>query len=604
MPATPTTGPSSQAGGLVLGPLLRYVDGTSASVWVETAATATVTVTAGDARWSAPTFAVHGHHYALVECEGLQPGSVAPYAVEVDGVAAWPPSDGDLPAPVIATLPLDRPVRMAFGSCRTSVPHDAAGNRSHGVDALRSYGFAMAGRTEGAEAPDKGSDHAEGLSRPDLLLFLGDQVYADETSEEMREFITSRRDIDQPPGTELRDYEEYAHLYRLAWTEPTNRWLLSTLPSALIFDDHDVRDDWNTSLRWRADMAATDWWRGRIVAALASYWVYQHLGNLSPQRRGEDEVYRRVREHRGPEELDLTEVLDAFADRVNLHPDSYRWSYARELGSTRLVVVDSRAARRLEEGRRAMLDTKEATWLDGELQGDCDHLLIGTSLPFLLPQGLHHLEAFDEVMARGDWGDRVAGVGERLRQGADLEHWGAFQESFRQVCDAVLAVVRGERGSAPRTVTFLSGDVHHSYVSQVLDMPRGTQVIQAVCSPIRNPLPGVLRFATVAASYGIAGPVGALAGRLARVPEAPLRWRRVQGPWFQNMIATLEVRADGLAMWWFTGVVEDGRNDRPRLSRVASVLVDIEGVHPRPERRAARALGLLRPRAHRAESRG
>ena len=63
------------------------------------------------------------------------------------------------------------------------------------------------------------------------MLFLGDQVYADETTDEMREFIESRRDIEQPPWTELKDYQEYAHLYSLAWTDPTNRWLLSTLPT-------------------------------------------------------------------------------------------------------------------------------------------------------------------------------------------------------------------------------------------------------------------------------------------------------------------------------------------------------------------------------------
>jgi hypothetical protein len=34
-----------------------------------------------------------------------------------------------------------------------------------------------------------------------------------------------------PPGAELKDYEEYAHLYKLAWSDPANRWLLSTLPA-------------------------------------------------------------------------------------------------------------------------------------------------------------------------------------------------------------------------------------------------------------------------------------------------------------------------------------------------------------------------------------
>ena len=44
-----------------------------------------VTVTAGEHRASARTFAAHGHHYALVELTGLEPGSKTPYQVEIDG---------------------------------------------------------------------------------------------------------------------------------------------------------------------------------------------------------------------------------------------------------------------------------------------------------------------------------------------------------------------------------------------------------------------------------------------------------------------------------------------------------------------------------------
>ena len=105
---------------LVVGPLLRYVDETSASVWVETRERARVTVTRGDESWSAGTFAVHGHHYALVELDGLEPGSRAPYTVAVDDRPVWPPEGSTLPEPVIATLVPDKPLRMAFGSCRTS----------------------------------------------------------------------------------------------------------------------------------------------------------------------------------------------------------------------------------------------------------------------------------------------------------------------------------------------------------------------------------------------------------------------------------------------------------------------------------------------------
>ena len=562
---------------LVLGPLLRYACHDSASVWVETRDAGTVTVAAADRSWSARTFGVHGHHYALVECDGLGQGTRTAYTVTVDGTRVWPPTTGpgaELPASELATTDPHRPLHLAFGSCRTSVPHDRDGNRLHGVDAMHAYAVALAGLTE----------QPEGLHRPDLVLFLGDQVYADETTDAMQEFIASRRDLDEPPGKELKDYEEYAHLYKLAWSDPVDRWLLSTVSTAMVFDDHDVRDDWNTSAAWRARMEATSWWHDRIVGALASYWVYQHIGNLSPAELSEDEVWRRVLAHEGPDEIDLSEALDALADRADQEPESYRWSYSRDLGRTRLVVVDSRAARVLGEDHRSMLDDEETAWLDEQLTGGVEHVLIGTSLPYLLPTGLHHLEAFSEALAQGAWGRRGRRIGERLRQAADLEHWAAFEQGFADVARMVLSLAAGERGPAPRSVTFLSGDVHHSYVSQVVGRgdpaagsAPGTAILQAVCSPMRNPLPRVFRFATAALSYGIAGPLGVAAARSAKVPEPPFRWDRVKGPWFDNNIAVLEVTEDGLLMRWWTGKVRRKRHDRPELSTVAAVQLDADG---------------------------
>ena len=91
----------------------------------------------------------------------------------------------------------------------------------------------------------------------------------------------SRRDPRQPPYDQVADFEEYTRLYAEAWGDPDARWLLSVIPSSMMFDDHDVVDDWNTSRSWRREMGATSWWRERITGALMSYWIYQHLGNLS-----------------------------------------------------------------------------------------------------------------------------------------------------------------------------------------------------------------------------------------------------------------------------------------------------------------------------------
>ncbi len=569
--------------GLVLGPLLRHVDGVSACVWVETENAARVTLRVGELHATMPTFRVHGHHYALVCVEGLEPGSRTPYTVELDGEQVWPEPDSPFPPSQVATIAEDKKIRMAFGSCRTSVTHDEAGNKQHGVDALRAYALRMAGLTDGAHDDDPDPD--DQVRWPDLVLFLGDQVYADETTDEMRAFIESRRNTEDPPWTELKDWEEYAHLYKLAWSDPANRWLLSTLPTAMIFDDHDIRDDWNTSAQWRREMEATDWWRTRIVAGLGSYWVHQHLGNMTPAERADDEVWQEIAAHADDEgEYDATDLLDNFADRVDQMPDTYRWSYARDLGpDARLVVVDSRAARVLTDGERSMLNDGEMAWLDEQMRGDVDHLLIGTSLPFLLSPGLHYVEAWDEALSAGAWGKgRAAATGERLRTMLDLEHWGAFQDGFQRVAEMTLEVARGERGRAPRTVAFLSGDVHHSYVSEARPSRRDrrghrpvqSRIVQAVCSPIRNPMPRRLRFLVAVLAYGVAGPIGHVVARSAKVPEAPLRWKNLEGPWFDNNLATLEVTERGLRMWWATGQVEDGEHDRPRLKKVAELTVE------------------------------
>ena len=552
---------------LVLGPLLRHVDEHQAAIWVETEVAGRVTVTAGDHEASARTFAVHGHHYALVTLDGLEAGTKYPYSVDVNGQPVWPPADSTYPPSVIPTLDDAKPLRLAFGSCRTSVGHDAEGNGTHGVDSLRAYALRMAGVSDGShpDDPDPGTE----VRWPDLVLFLGDQVYADETTAAMREFIESRRDIEAEPGDELKDYQEYAELYRLAWTDPANRWLLSTVPSAMIFDDHDIRDDWNTSQAWKDEMESTSWWHERVVSGLGSYWVYQHLGNLDPDERAADQLWQQITAHEEGAECDASALVDELADRADQEPQSYRWSYSREFGDqARLIVLDSRAARVLDPEHRAMLDDGELAWLDEHLRGDTEHLLIGTSLPFLLAPGLHYVEAFGEALAGGGWGrKRAAALGEKLRQAVDLEHWAAFQKDFQKISLMTLAVARGERGRPPRTVTFLGGDVHHSYVSEARPAPGEGG------PPIRNPMSRAWRFATAGLAYGVAGPIGHVVAQSAKVPRAPLDWRLLKGPWFDNNLATLEVTEAGLRMWWATGEVDGDAHDRPRLVQVAEVTV-------------------------------
>ena len=563
---------TDQPPALVLGPMLRYIGETDATVWVETSGSAVVTVRADGREWAAPTFSVKGRHYALVVVDGLEPGGSWDYAVAVDGDQVWPEPDSRFPAPRIRTIDRRRPTRLLFGSCRTTVPHNREGHRTNGVDALRTLALAL---SRGEE------------EWPDLVAFLGDQVYADETSDAMREFIASRRDIEAPPGEEIKDYEEYAHLYWLAWSDEANRWLLSTVPSCMIFDDHDIRDDWNTSWTWHEEINRTSWWHERLMGGLASYWVYQHIGNLSPAQLAEDEIYATVLEHASGDGavggghqatgLDLTEAVFDLARRSDRHPEVYRWSFRRDLGDSRLVVVDSRAARVLEPHHRSMLDPAEMQWLDEQLTGDVDHLLIGTSLPFMLPPGLHDLEAIDEVLAMGTHGRVVAHGAEKARQTIDLEHWAAFNDGFVEVFESVMEVARGRRGRAPSTVVFLSGDVHNSYVAEVVDARSRhgarSRIVQAVCSPIRNPMPRGIRVMMSLFARGLVRPMRFVAGHSRHVPDPAYPWQVTDGPWFDNCLAELTVQGRDLSIVWRGGEVRDGDDAHPVLTTVSSVRI-------------------------------
>ena len=266
---------------------------------------------------------------------------------------------------------------------------------------------------------------------PHTLLMLGDQVYADEDAPETREFIRQRRDTTEEPGEDVADFEEYTRLYQETWGDETIRWLLSTMPSAMIFDDHDVSDDWNISISWLEEMRAKPWWKERIAGALVSYWVYQGLGNFSP------EVLRR----RGllaavHAEDDAGPMLREWALEADLGSEGRRWSHSRDLGGVRIIMLDSREGRVLGERPRKMFDEGEWRWLNSVATGGVSHLLLADTLPIFLPPAIHSLEAWNDAICAGAWGRPFKGIGERIRRAFDLEHWGAFPDSFGRMVSA------------------------------------------------------------------------------------------------------------------------------------------------------------------------
>ena len=132
----------------------------------------------------------------------------------------------------------------------------------------------------------------------------------------------------------------------------------------MIFDDHEIIDDWNISDTWRADIAA------RRGGPPGSRRARHLLGLPAPGQHPaaeleKDPVYQAV-----PPPATPPSVLDEFGGstrgrrwRTTPALRAYRWSYSLDLGRTRVVVLDNRAGRQLEPGRRAMCVRRDWAWL-------------------------------------------------------------------------------------------------------------------------------------------------------------------------------------------------------------------------------------------------
>jgi hypothetical protein len=504
---------------LLIGPVLRHVGKTDATVFVETDEACEVKILGARER----TWLAGGHHYALVTVDGLEPATSHPYEVHLDGETVWPPLDSSRPPSRIRTLGDDGEIRLAFGSCRHSRAASKIDDKHFDPDSLAAYARELTTQDES--------------TWPNGILMLGDQVYADETTEATQRRIRAKRAITEDgPGTEVADFEEYTWLYLESWTDPDVRWLMSTVGSSMIFDDHDVRDDWNTSHEWREEMQQTSWWHDRIVGGLSTYWIYQHLGNLGPDELRENELYQKVRTHGA----DVAPLLGEFAAHADAEADGAkgtRWSYRRDFGRVRLLMIDSRCGRILADRQRSMVSKDEFAWIEKQTDGDYDHLLIGTSLPWLLGRALHDVEAWDEMLCDGRRGKRLARFGEWLRRAADLEHWASFRKSFEALGELIAAV--GRRPDAPATICVLSGDVHHAYAAEVqFPEPTRSRVYQLTCSPLHNYVPFFMKIAfRIFWSRFVERTLHLLLAVVARVPKPSFTWSRLDGPFFGNELA-------------------------------------------------------------------
>jgi hypothetical protein len=149
------------------------------------------------------------------------------------------------------------------------------------LSAIPPYGRQRVVEEEACFTSDKASNH---------LLSLGEfcAAYLVAWDEEnwpapfapVKEVVADER----AEGRELlrlrRKYEGEASCLEAARrTLPAVRRVLANLPVYMVFDDHDVTDDWNITAEWRRRVEQSPTGRRVVANALAAYWAFQGWGN-------------------------------------------------------------------------------------------------------------------------------------------------------------------------------------------------------------------------------------------------------------------------------------------------------------------------------------
>ncbi len=249
---------------------------------------------------------------------------------------------------------------------------------------------------------------------------------------------------------------------------PQVQRVLAHLPTAMIFDDHDITDDWNLSAGWEATAYDHPFSRRIIGNALIGYFICQGWGN-------QPEVF---------DDIVLPRVMqfcsDADAARQDALIDTLlafeNWHYTLPTEPP-LMVLDTRTRRWRPERKRwrpsGLMDWEALT----EMQQGLMHQ---RAVVVVSPAPVFGVKLIENIQRVFTWFGKPLMV--------DAENWMAH----RDAAYVLLNVFRHSR--TPQNFTILSGDVHYSFAYDVTlrfgDVHQ--KIWQITSSGIKNEFPDTL----------------------------------------------------------------------------------------------------------------
>ncbi|QYK05776.1 alkaline phosphatase D family protein [Shewanella zhangzhouensis] len=260
--------------------------------------------------------------------------------------------------------------------------------------------------------------------------------------------------------------KEWDHLLAFRAGLSQVRRLMAHLPTYMIFDDHDITDDWNLTAKWEEAAYGHAFSKRIIGNALLSYCLFQAIGN-APKKF--ESVISELEAMLAPPRLDVS-TQDAMIDKLLRFED---WHFHLDT-SPRLVVLDTRTRRWRSESNLA----KPSGLMDWEALMDFQQQLIGQEKVIIVSAApMFGVKLIESVQRTATL------LGGSLL--VDAENWMAHPGA----AGALLSMFMHRK--TPQEFIILSGDVHYSFAYDVSIRFRhaSPNIYQITSSGIKNQFP-------------------------------------------------------------------------------------------------------------------
>jgi hypothetical protein len=154
-------------------------------------------------------------------------------------------------------------------------------------------------------------------------------------------------------NTAVRATRTRTDVLEFARTLPRVRRALANIATYMIFDDHDVTDDWNLHRRWHEHVHRRPLGRRMVQNALAAYAVFQGWGN-EPDQFAAGQPGGRLLEALAAWDGQEGPTAEAIRARLGLPSADasapIRWDYQLDTPSFQAIVLDTRTQRGFRRG--------------------------------------------------------------------------------------------------------------------------------------------------------------------------------------------------------------------------------------------------------------